>query len=108
MTNLALIWALFAFIFCCLAFYHFVQSRKQHPLLDIHVEKKELGVNFYNSKAEANEERVDKFIKEYNSYINDYNFKTRAANRLAGFGYIASTIVSIISFLIELKVLLIE
>ena len=107
MKNFTLIWALFAFIFFCLAIYHFIQSKKKYPLFDIHVEKLE-HTSFFNATAVANEERVDKFIKEFNHYINGYNLNTSAANRAAGWGYTASTIVSIISLLIDLKVLLLE
>jgi len=93
---------LFAFIFFCLAVYHFVQSKKRHPLLEIHVEEPP-SASFFNATAVANKERVNKFIEEFNRYINGYNVNTHAANMAAGWGYTASTIVSIISLFIELK-----
>lgn len=102
MINLAIIWALFFCIFFVLGIFHFIQSRKEHPLFNIEVEESKMG-SFYNATADANEKRINLFLDEFNEYISKYNAHSRSANKAAYFGYFASSIVCIVSLLIELE-----
>jgi hypothetical protein len=48
MTNIAIIWALFFFIFVILGIHHSIQSRKEYPLFKIEVDEGKM-VSFYNA-----------------------------------------------------------
>ena len=102
MTNIAIIWALFFVIFVSLGIYHFIQSRKKFPLFEIEVEEIEIG-SFYNRTAAANEERIEIFLEKFNEYISKFNTHSKEANKAAYYGYFVSSIICIISVLLELQ-----
>jgi hypothetical protein len=104
MTNIAVIWALFFFIFVSLGIYHFIQSRKEYPLFKIEVEEIKMG-SFYSRTAAANEERIEIFLTKFNEYLSQYNTNSKKANKAAYYGYFVSSIVCIVSFLLELKLI---
>ena len=62
-------------------------------------------VSFYNATAAANEKRIEIFVKEFNKYISKYNTHSKDANKAAYYGYFASSIVCIVSLLLELQLI---
>jgi hypothetical protein len=44
-------------------------------------------------------------MNEFNVYISEFNITSKKANRAACFGYFASSIVCIVSLLIELQII---
>ena len=104
MTNIAIIWALFFFIFVSLGIYHFIQSRKEYPLFKIEVDESEMR-SFYNATAAANEERIEVFLKKFNEYISKYNTHSKEANKATYYGYFVSSIVCIVSLFLELQLI---
>jgi len=95
---------LFFVIFVSLGIYHFIQSRKEYPLFEIEVEESKMG-SFYNRTAAANEERIEIFLKKFNEYISKYNTHSKEANKAAYYSYFVSSIVCIVSLLLELQLI---
>lgn len=104
MTNLAIIWALFTLIFFCLGVYHLIQSRYEHQKFTDTTTESEY-ISYYNATAEANETRLNNFTDAFNLYIDKYNKDNKEVNKAAFYGYMVSSLVSIFSMLIELRIL---
>jgi len=102
MTPLSYIWILFVIIFLFLAIFSFIRASQKIDKFNMSQRpSKNVTVKIAGSELDA---PLKNFVVDFNKYIDSYNKSNLCQNRIAGFGYIAAALISLISLLIELKI----
>jgi len=104
--NVWPIWIFFILLFFLLALYHWRLSKKIIPpfqLPEIPYWEPTSGVPINTGIADADiKEAFDNFRDGFNSYIKDYNESSHRQNMAQAIGYLAATLVAILSLFLTI------
>jgi len=96
-----IIWLVFAVLFLLLAYYHWVTSRKFIPPLKITTRPYKRPDSPIKVIATIGGADIDKpledFVRDFNSYLVDYNKSSRRQNTFQACGYLLASLTAIFS-----------
>ena len=101
MKIIPLIWLIFTIIFACFGVYHIFQLKHSYPCFEWEAFTGHgVGVDFFSPSAIETRINVEKFIKQWNQYIDQQNKNSFNLNVVAAVGYLFTSLMAFIAMLI--------
>lgn len=96
MKIIPLIWLIFTILFACFSIYHFDQSGHSYPRFEWETSDSG-GVDLQGPSIIETRKNLEKFVKQWNDYIDQQNKSSFRINTIAAIGYLITAIMSFIA-----------